>query len=94
MDALMKADIFFFVATIVVIFVGLFLLVALFYFLRILSDLRYISKTARKEGVAFVHDFRSALNKLVKDLPKLINIIGVAKALHSASKTRKRRKSK
>jgi len=50
MDEFYKQDIFFFVTTIAVVLITLFLLVAAAYFIKILKDIRYISEKAKQES--------------------------------------------
>lgn len=94
MEDLVKQDIFFFVATIVVAVVGVLMTIALVYFLKILSDIRYISKHARKEGVAFLEDVRTSLVKTATNIPKLVGMVGIATKLFGFGKEVKKRKTK
>jgi len=50
MENLIHADIFFFVTTIVVILLGIGLVVALIYGIRILKDLKYVSRKVKEES--------------------------------------------
>jgi len=50
MDDILKADIFFFITTIAVIVLSVFLGIAFFYAIRILRDIKHISSMAKKES--------------------------------------------
>lgn len=90
----MNSETFFLIATIVIVVVGVLMTIALVYFLKILADIRYISKRARKEGVAFLEDVRVALVKTATNVPKLIGIVGVAaKMFGLVKKDKKKRKT-
>ncbi|MBI5913343.1 hypothetical protein HY839_02785 [Candidatus Azambacteria bacterium] len=60
MGTLIKADIFFFITSIFVIFLTVSFGVALIYIIPILKDMRHLSKLAREEG-----------NKLAQDIDEL-----------------------
>ncbi len=64
MDDFLKADIFFLISAFGVIVVTIVLAVALYYLVRILRDVRHISKVAKEETDHIAEDvesFRSAL---------------------------------
>lgn len=48
MESILKSDIFFFITSISVVVISLFLLVALFYFIKILRNFHKISKVLRE----------------------------------------------
>lgn len=52
----MKADIFFFVATLVVVAFATIGIIALFYVVKILRDIQRISRSVSKEGEKMVND--------------------------------------
>ena len=56
MQGLLKSDIFFVVTTFAVVFVSLLLLVALVYVIRILKDMKILSRKARDEGERILED--------------------------------------
>lgn len=65
MDTLIHADIFFFVTTIAVVIVGAVLAVALIYFVKILSDIKKITKQVHEETILFredLHDLRTEVH--------------------------------
>ncbi len=66
MEGFLKADIFFFVTTIAVIFVSIVLVVALVYLVKILRDFLYVShkvKTESDEIIKDVEAFRGEIKK-------------------------------
>jgi hypothetical protein len=56
MDSLIHADVFFFVTTIVVVFVGIALTAVLIYLAKILSDVKKITAHVHDETVLFRED--------------------------------------
>lgn len=60
MNTLIQADIFFFVTTIAVILIALLFLVAVFYIILILRDIRKVSKVFRKSGQVFAEEIVNA----------------------------------
>lgn len=56
MDTLLKADIFFFITSIVVILAGVGLVIVLFYIIRILQNVKDISETIKEESAAVAAD--------------------------------------
>ena len=56
MDTLIHADVFFFVTTIAVVMVGLTFTVALMYLIKILSDVKSITREVKEETVLFRED--------------------------------------
>ena len=66
MQELIHADIFFFVTTIVVGVLGIFLIIAGVYGVLILNDLKYISKKLKKGSDEIMEDFE-ALRSEIKE---------------------------
>jgi len=94
MENVITVETFFLVATVVVAVVGILMTIALIYFLKILADIRHISKRARREGVAFLEDVRSALVKTATNVPKMIGLVGVvAKMFGFMKDTKKKRRT-
>lgn len=58
MDQFYKQDIFFFVTTIAVIVVGIVITVAIIYIIKILRDVKYISKKAKAETDNLAQDLQ------------------------------------
>jgi len=56
METLVKADIFFFVATIALALITVGFIVAMIYVVRILNDVKYVSKRAKEETDKIVKD--------------------------------------
>ena len=66
MNEVAKSDIFFFITTIAVVLFTLFLIVGIYYLIKILDDIRYISKKAR-EGTDIISEDLSDLREKVKN---------------------------
>lgn len=56
MESLMKSDIFFFVTTICVVAVSAFVVAAVYYLIKILIDLRQVSKGVKEESRLIIED--------------------------------------
>lgn len=66
MDTLIKVDIFFFITAIAVVLISIVFLVVLVYLIKILRDVKYISKRAKTEADLITGDL-SALRKNIKE---------------------------
>lgn len=66
MDSLMKADIFFFTTTILVVTAFSLIIVAIIYAIKILGDVKHISKTVREESDELIED----IGNLRRDIKK------------------------
>lgn len=75
MDSLIKSDIFFFVTTIVVAGLGVLVAVVLVYLVRILSDVKKLSKKVRQEGESIVEDIEGLRENIKKNTIKLSDIL-------------------
>ncbi len=68
MDTLIHADIFFFVTTIVVIFIGILLVIILAYIATIVADIKKISALVRKESAEIALDIKDIRNEIRDDI--------------------------
>ena len=75
MDSLLKSDIFFVVTTFVVLGLGVLIAVALVYLVRILSDVKKLSKKVRQEGESIVEDIEGLRENIKKNTIKLSDIL-------------------
>lgn len=66
MESILKSDIFFFIASISVVIVTIFLLVAIFYFIKILKNFYKISNTLKN----YVEDTQSELRDMSQHIRK------------------------
>ena len=76
MDTLIHADIFFFVTTIVVVVVVILFIIALIYFIRVLSQIKGIAEEVREETHLFredIHDLRESVRREGFKLKSLLN---------------------
>jgi cell division protein ZapA (FtsZ GTPase activity inhibitor) len=92
MVEILKADIFFFVTTVVVVIVGILLITALAYLVKIIRDIRGISKRAKSEAdfifddVGFLRrDIKTGTSKAARAVHKIIT-----KTAKTATKSRKK----
>lgn len=83
----MKADIFFFVTTIIVVLVGLGLLVFLVYAIRIISDVKFVSRKIKEESVEFLQDAKEMREHLKQ---KGGSLLGIFSLLFGKKQTRKK----
>jgi len=75
MDSLLKSDIFFFVTTVVVALLGILITIVLVYLVRILSDVKMLSKKVRQEGEHIVDDIEGLRENIKKNTIKLSDIL-------------------
>ena len=79
MDTLVQADIFFFITSIAIALVTIAILIALFFFIQILRDVRYTSKRVREETdriISDVDDLREFVKKEGKRVINLKKLVG------------------
>jgi len=74
----MHADIFFFVTTIVVVVVGLLFVIALIYFITILSAIKRVIEEVRDETVLFRKDVQALREKVQEEGFKMGKWFGMA----------------
>ncbi len=92
MDSLIHADIFFFITSVVTIVLAIFIAIALFYIIKILADIREISRIARVETNEIAGDIQS-IRQEVRDQLKKNSSVLVA-LTHIARGFFRRRKSR
>ena len=69
MESLLRSDIFFFITSVAVVVVTIFLVVALWYVIRILRNVKDVSDLIKKESVFVINDIagvRTSIRKLVE----------------------------
>lgn len=89
MESIFKSDIFFVVTTVVVLCIGLLLGWVLVYLIRILSDVKKISKKVGEEGERIVGDIGDLREHVKKNTIRLADILSF-----SFFRSKSRRKSK
>jgi len=93
METLIQADIFFFITSITVIIIGLFVAAGLFYTVRILRDVKHISSKVREEGDKIVDDVDELREDFKKEGTRLTGVLSVfAKLLARKAKKFKKKK--
>lgn len=85
MESLLKSDIFFFITSIVVIAIGIGIVVAFFYIIRILRDVKDVSKTV-KQGTEEMAQDLSLLRTKVKSEGSLVGMTAFFRKLFARSK--------
>ncbi len=75
MDTIFKADIFFVITTVVVCVLGLLIALVLIYLIRILRDVKKLSRKVRQEGEALVEDIEGLRENIKKNTIKLSDIL-------------------
>lgn len=81
METLIKADIFFFITSIFIIFLTVGFGVALVYIIPILKDMRHLSALAREEGDKLSEDLDELRSAVKEEGQKAKSIIGYFLAL-------------
>lgn len=92
MEEILKSDIFFFITSVVVIVISVVLLIALYYLIKILRDVKEISKTVKDESGLIakdIDDARAGIKKKGNQVSKFIN-----KIVSSGSKLKGRHSKK
>ncbi len=90
MENLIHSDMFFFITSIAVVIVTIFLLVILWYILRILKNVKDVSDVVKKESIFVLSDLSSFRGKIKSLLQFFIVKYG---KLTKQSKRKKRKKS-
>lgn len=88
--SILKSDVFFFVTTICVVAVSGVFIIALFYIIAVLRDIKYISRRAKEEGEEILNDARE-LREALKD--KSGGILSFIFSLLSIRNKRRKRKN-
>ncbi|MDP2704867.1 MAG: hypothetical protein U1D31_01855 [Patescibacteria group bacterium] len=91
MDAVTRADTFFFVTTVAVVAVALIVVVALWYVIRILADIRGLSKKIKDEGSEVVEDVHSLRVTIKKEGKKTGDFLTRILGLQSNKKTKNKK---
>ena len=81
MNALVQADIFFFVTTAAIVVVTIAIVIALVFFIQILRDVRHVSKRAREESDRFLTDMEDLRRFLKKEGKRAIDLKGVLESI-------------
>lgn len=76
MDPFYKQDIFFFITTIAVVLLSLILIVVGIFVIKILNDIRYISKKARAEADLISDDLRDLRQEVKMEGFKIKHALG------------------
>lgn len=96
MENLIQADIFFFITTIVVVTFGILISIALLYFIKILADIREISRVARNESADIASDIqgirREVKDEFRKNSSVLFSIIQIMRTLFRRRKNHNHKK--
>ena len=74
MDTLVQADIFFFITSIAIVVVTIAILIAFFFLIQILRDVRYTSKRIREESDKILSDVGDLRAFLKKEGKRALNI--------------------
>jgi hypothetical protein len=88
-ETLIHADIFFFVTTIIVILIGLGIIVALYYIIRILRAIDFISKEVKGETVEIIEDVRTFRTSMKEDGIRLKPFLALFKSLFKRTQGKK-----
>jgi hypothetical protein len=92
MDTLIHADIFFFVTTIAVIVVGAVFTIALIYLVKILIDLRDITRQVKEETVLFRQDLGNLRSDVRREGFRLERMVSFFRTLLKSKKSKEKNK--
>ncbi len=91
MNEFLKMDIFFVVTTVVVVLLGVFLLVAMYYIIRILKNVNHVSQNVSEESDHIkvdVNILRAKIRNEGMRLQHLLDLFGGMKTRHHSRKAR------
>jgi hypothetical protein len=94
MNTLIHADIFFFVTTIAVVVVALFLTIALIYLIRVLNQIQEIGKEIKEEAVLIRGDINELRNSVKREGFRLQSIFSFFKNLFNKKILSRSKKNK
>lgn len=72
---LLKSDIFFFVTTIAVIVIGVLLLIALIYTIKILRDIKHVSRAVKEESDKIIEEVENVRTGFLSKIVAFFNPI-------------------
>ncbi len=90
MEGVLKSDVFFFVTTIVVVIIALFVIVAMIYAIRIMSDVKYVSKKIKEESIEFLQDAREMRETIKEKGTSLSGIVSLLFGNHKKRESKKK----
>lgn len=88
MSSILKSDIFFFITSVAVVVISIGVIIALFYVVRILRDLKELSHKAKEEGGRIIDDmkiFRESTRTSGFKLANLLALLGFVKKVRRKS---------
>lgn len=88
MEAVLKSDVFFLITSAAVVVLSAVLLVALYYLIKILRDVKEISRTVKKESELIVRDVDAVRRSIKKKGKQVSSFISRAASSHSYRKTK------
>ena len=88
MEEIVKADIFFFISSIFVVIISVVLLAALYYLIRILRDVKEISKNVNNESQLIIKDIGNVRKRIKNKGHQVASFI--SKIVSSNSKKKRR----
>ncbi len=96
METLIHADIFFFITSIATVIIGILLAITLVYIIKILIDIREISRIARSESKDLADDIHVIRNEVQSELNRgssvVASLIRVIRGLFRRRKSRAQKK--
>jgi signal transduction histidine kinase len=81
MDAVLKADIFFFITTVAIVVLAIAAFIALVFLIQILRDVRHVSKRVREQSDRILSDVEDLRNFIKEEGKKAINFKELASAI-------------
>lgn len=87
--SILKSDIFFFVTTVCVVLVSGVFLIALFYIVSVLRDIKYISNRVKEEGEAILSDAKELRETIKEKSGGIISLILSFLAMRAKRKRKK-----
>jgi len=91
METLFKADIFFFITSIAIVVIGMFLIVFFIYIIRILRDVKTIVHRAKRESELIAEDIAEFRTTLRQEGTKLKHIMNFLKKIGGRTSKNKKK---
>lgn len=85
MDSILKSDIFFFISSVAVIAIGIGAIIAFFYVINILRDVKDVSRTVKKETTEIAGDL-DTMRTRAKNGQIVAGLLGFFKGLFKKKK--------
>lgn len=92
MDEFFKMDFFFVVTTVIAMFVGIFILIALFYVIRVLKSIDHVARNVSEESDSFRDDIKVLRGRIADEGMKLKHLVDFFMGMRARKQARRKPK--